>query len=151
MNASPEKLRALLEPTVEELGYELVHLELTTQNNDQVLRIYIDAPGGIQVDDCATVSRQLSVVLDVEDPLKKEYFLEVSSPGIDRPLAKPAHFQQFVGEKVRVVMHGYVLGRRRFMGALIEANDRFAVIEIDGQEYELEYDGMESARLEPAF
>ena len=151
MGASPEKLKTLLEPTIEELGYELVHLELTTQSRDQVLKIYIDAPGGIQVDDCATVSRQLSVVLDVEDPLSQEYLLEVSSPGIDRPLAKPAHFQQFVGENVRIVMYGYVLGRRRFTGPLVDANDQFAVVEIDGQEYELDYSDMDSARLEPVF
>lgn len=151
MSASPEKLKALLEPTIEELGYELVHLELATQNRNQVLRVYIDAPGGILVDDCATVSRQLSVILDVEDPLSQEYLLEVSSPGTDRPLAKPEHFQRFVGKKARIVMHGYVLGRRRFLGILIEANDQFAVMEIDGEEYELEYEGMESARLEPVF
>ena len=151
MSASAEKLKILLEPTVEDLGYELVHLELTAQNRNQVLRIYIDAPGGIQVDDCATVSRQLSVVLDVEDPLSQEYLLEVSSPGIDRPLAKPEHFQQFVGEKVRIVMREYVLGKRRFTGSLIEANDRLAVVDVDGEEYELEYDSMDSARLEPVF
>ena len=151
MSASIEKLIELLEPTVEDLGYELVHLEFGSQGRDRVLRIYIDAPGGIQVDDCATVSRQLSVVLDVEDPVSQGYLLEVSSPGLDRPLAKPAHFKQFVGQPVRVVMHGHVLGRRRLMGPLIEALDHLAVVEVDGEEYELEYADMESARLEPIY
>ena len=151
MRMGAEKLRALLEPTVEGLGYELVHLEFGSQGGDQILRFYIDAPGGIQIDDCELVSRQLSAVLDVEDPVDREYMLEVSSPGLDRPLAKPSHFQRFVGEKVRVVMQEYVLGRRRFTGQLVEATDSFAVVEVDGESYELIYSEIDSARLEPVF
>ena len=115
------------------------------------MRVYIDAPGGIQVDDCATVSRQLSAILDVEDPLNSAYLLEVSSPGLDRPLVKPGHFKQFLGDKVRIVMHSHVLGRRKFTGQMVEADDDFVVIEVDGESYELHYLNMESARLEPVY
>ena len=151
MRGGTEKLRALLEPPVENLGYELVHLEFSSQDKNAILRVYIDAPGGIQVDDCATVSRQLSVVLDVEDPLNSSYFLEVSSPGLDRPLVKPEHFRQFVGDKARIVMATHILGRRRFTGQMMEAGIDAVVLEVDGESYELPYKDMESAQLDPVF
>ena len=113
MASDIEKLRELLEPLVDDLGYELVHIKFSSQRKQQILRLYIDAPGGILVDDCETVSRQVSMVLDVEDPVKSAYVLEVSSPGLDRPLVKPAHFRQFVGHDARIVMRTHVLGRRR--------------------------------------
>lgn len=145
------KLVELLEKPVEDLGYELVHIELGSQGSNAVLRIYIDAPGGILVDDCETVSRQLSAVLDVEDPLKAAYFLEVSSPGLDRPLVKPDHFRQFVGDRARIVMATHILGRRRFTGEMKEASEDFVVLEVDGESYELPYEEIESARLELVF
>ena len=141
----------LLEPVVEDLGYELVYIELGTQQKQTVLRLYIDAPGGIQVDDCAAVSRQISVLLDVEDPVSTEYILEVSSPGLDRPLVKPEHFKQFVGDQARIVMYNHVMGRRKFMGQMIEADDNAVVVEVDGESYQLPYKDMDSARLEPVF
>jgi ribosome maturation factor RimP len=151
MRGGTEKLRALLEPPVENLGYELVHVEFGSQGKDAVLRVYIDAPGGIQVDDCESVSRQLSAVLDVEDPLNSSYFLEVSSPGLDRPLVKPEHFRQFVGDNARIVMANHILGRRRFTGQMVEAGIDAVVLEVDGESYELPYKDMESAQLEPEF
>ncbi len=150
MRGGAEKLRELLESPVESLGYELLHLELTGQGT-VVLRVYIDAPGGIRADDCAMVSRHLSAVLDVEDPLNAAHLLEVSSPGLDRPLVKPGHFQQFLGGKVRIVMTTHILGRRRFTGQMVEADDQAVVVEVDGESYELPYSGMESARLAPVF
>lgn len=145
-----EKLRALLEPSVESLGYELLHIEFAGPGGN-ILRLYIDAPGGIEIDDCESVSRQVSLILDVEDPVKNAYTLEVSSPGLDRPLVKPEHFQKFSGELAKIVMHTHVLGRRRFTGKLIEADDTQVVLEADGESYELPYEQMESARLEPVF
>jgi ribosome maturation factor RimP len=144
-------MRELLEPTVDDLGYELVWIEMANQDKHKILRIYIDAPGGIQVDDCATVSRQLSALLDVEDPMNTEYFLEVSSPGLDRPLVKPEHFKQFLGEQARIMMHVHVLGRRKFKGLMVEANDNTVVVEMDGESFELPYKDMDSARLDPVF
>ena len=144
------KVRELLEPSVEALGYELLHIEFGGQAGN-ILRIYIDAPGGIEVDDCATVSRQVSAILDVEDPLKNAYTLEVSSPGLDRPLVKPEHFKKYAGERAKIVMHTHILGRRRFTGTMLEADEEQVVVEADGESYELPYAEMESARLEPVF
>ena len=127
-----------------------MHIEFAGQGGN-ILRIYIDAPGGIDVDDCASVSRQVSLIMDVEDPVSNAYTLEVSSPGIDRPLVKPEHFQRHTGELAKIVMHTHVLGRRRFTGKLIEANDELVVLEADGESYDLPYELMESARLEPVF
>jgi ribosome maturation factor RimP len=143
-------LRSLLEPSVESLGYELLHIEFAGQGGN-ILRLYIDAIGGIEVDDCASVSRQVGLILDVEDPVKNAYTLEVSSPGLDRPLVKPEHFRAHTGELVKITMHTHVLGRRRFTGILIEADEHQAVLETDGESYDLPYDMMESARIEPEF
>ncbi len=147
----PAALRDLLEPAVDALGYELVHLEFAAQGGNSVLRVYIDAPGGIRVDDCETVSRQLSARLDVEDAVDSAYLLEVSSPGIDRPLVKPEHFRRFTGSRARIVMRAHVLGRRRFTGELLEADERRVLLEVDGEPYELAYDDMATARVEPVF
>ncbi|MBD84062.1 MAG: ribosome maturation factor RimP [Acidiferrobacteraceae bacterium] len=141
-------IRQLLEPVVEDMGYELVTVELTgSPSGGQVLRTYIDAPGGILLEDCEQVSRQVSAILDVEDPIKGEYTLEVSSPGVDRPLVKPEHFQRFQGSHVKVVMREARLGRRRFTGLLVEAAPEFVVVEVDGEPYELDYQTMEKANL----
>lgn len=143
-------LRNMLESPVEALGYELLHLEFAGQGSS-ILRLYIDAPGGIELDDCEAVSRQVSAILDVEDPVKNAYTLEVSSPGLDRPLVKAEHFQRFLGERVRIVMHTHVLGRRRFTGNLVDADDTAAEVEVDGEQYRLPYDEMDTARIDPVF
>mgnify|MGYP001363178946 FL=1 len=141
-------IRQLLEPVVEDMGYELVTVELTgSPSGGQVLRTYIDAPGGILLEDCEQVSRQVSAILDVEGPIKGEYTLEVSSPGVDRPLVKPEHFERFQGNHVKVVMREARLGRRRFTGLLVEAAPEFVVVEVDGEPYELDYQTMEKANL----
>ena len=89
----------------------------------------------------------MSAILDVEDPIKGEYTLEVSSPGVDRPLVKPEHFQRFQGSHVKVVMREARLGRRRFTGLLVEAAPEFVVVEVDGEPYKLDYQTMEKANL----
>ena len=101
------------------------------------------------VHDCAAVSRQLSAVLDIEDPLNGAYLLEVSSPGLERPLVKPNHFKRFVGNKARIVMATHIFGRRRFTGQMVEAGDQAVVLEVDGESYDLPYSDMESAQLQP--
>lgn len=140
----------LLQPGAQALGYELVAVEMSG-GESSILRVYIDTPEGITVDDCAKASRQFSVILDVEAPISNRYTLEVSSPGMDRPLAKPAHFQQVLGQGVKVKMTTLINGRRRFTGELIEANNEFAVVEVDGEQTELPYDEMDRARLVPVF
>jgi len=140
----------LLQPGAQALGYELVAVELSG-GDTSIVRIYIDTPNGITVDDCAKASRQFSAILDVEDPISNRYTLEVSSPGMDRPLAKPEHFQQVIGQDVKIKMITLINGRRRFTGELIEANNQFAVVEVDGEQTELPYDEMDRARLVPVF
>jgi len=145
---SPE-IGKLLEPSVTALGFELVAVELVGNGNDRVLRVYIDHPDGITVDDCADVSRQVSAVLDVEDPIAGMYTLEVSSPGLDRPLVKAADFKRFAGSLIKLRTHEAVLGRKNFTGLLSEASDNNVVIEVDGEPYEIGFANIERARLVP--
>lgn len=140
----------LLQPGAEALGYELVAVELSG-GDTSIVRIYIDGPNGITVDDCAKASRQFSAILDVEDPISNRYTLEVSSPGMDRPLAKPEHFKSVVGGDVKIKMLSLIDGRRRFTGELIEANDDFIVVEVDGEQTELPYNEMDRARVVPVY
>lgn len=154
MNCKNASLKDILEKIsrdIEELGYELVHAEFAQQGKQPLLRIYIDAPGGIRVDDCETVSNRVGVILDVEDPIHSKYVLEVSSPGLDRPLVRPEHFQRFVGDKARIVMARKMLGRKHFMGKMTKAGDSCVTIAIDGDHFELPYEDMKSARLEPVY
>jgi len=143
-------IHELLEPGAEALNYELVAVELTG-GDTSIVRVYIDTPNGVTVDDCSKASRQFSAILDVEDPISNRYTLEVSSPGMDRPLAKPEHFKKVVGSDVKIKMATLVDGRRRFTGELIEATDDFAVVEVDGEQTELLYDEMDRARLVPVY
>jgi len=145
------RIRDMLEPAAEAVGYELVDVEIAGLGANAVLRVYIDAPGGITVDDCAEASRQISAVLDLEDPIAGEYALEVSSPGLDRPLVKPEHFERVVGQKVKVTMRDYHMGRRRFAGALTGVTDKMAQVDVDGEVYDLPFVDMDRARLDPEF
>jgi len=145
-----EKLQQLLEPVIESLGYELVLLEYAP-SHDPLLRIYIDSPGGINLDDCERVSREVSAVMDVEDPIKSNYRLEVSSPGMDRPLVKPAHFERFLGQKIKVQLLVPVNGRRKFAGILQGIDGNTIKIEMIDGTVELDISSMERARLVPPF
>lgn len=140
------ELRSLLEPVVEGLGYELVHVALMGSKT-RALRMFIDAPGGITVDDCERVSRRVSDVLDVEDMVEGEYTLEVSSPGLNRPLVKREHFELAHGKVVSIRMHGLHFGRRKFCGMLLEVRSDAVLVEVDGGPYELLYSEMKRANL----
>jgi len=143
-------IEELLLPGAEALGLELVAVELSG-GDTSIVRIYIDTPNGVTVEDCAKASRQFSAILDVEDPISNKYTLEVSSPGMDRPLAKLQHFQAVVGQDVKIKMTTLVNGRRRFTGELIEATEEFAVVEVDGEQSELPYSDMDRARVIPVY
>lgn len=136
---------------IDDLGYELIHAELTNQGKQNVLRIYIDAPGGIRIDDCETVSNRVGMILDVEDLIHAKYILEVSSPGLDRPLVRPEHFQRFVGDKVKIVMSRKMIGRKYFMGKMTKADNHSITVVVDDDHYELPYEDIKSARLEPVY
>lgn len=144
-----EELLELIEPTVERLGYELSDLEVRLGGRDGVLRLFIDHPDGIGLDDCEKVSLAVSALLDVEDPIPGHYNLEVSSPGLDRKLTKVEHFQRFTGETVKVRMHFPIAGRRRFRGKLLASDAQNIVVEVDGEAHTLPVATIDTARLVP--
>lgn len=128
--AADDKIVELLEPVVTGLGYEWVGMEYKPSPKHGLLRIYIDKSDGISVDDCALVSSQVSELLDAEDPVSGEYVLEVSSPGIDRPLFKLADYERFVGSEVRLSLHGLWEGRRKMSGTILGVNATDNTIQI---------------------
>lgn len=149
MRVTQAGLREMLEPGIRALGFELVDVEFTTAGGRNTLRVYIDGPKGITVDDCATVSRQASAVLDVEDPIPEAYTLEVSSPGLDRPLVKRADFERYAGETVKVRMSEAVLGRKNFKGTLVGVEGDAVLVDVDKERYSLPLARIERARLVP--
>ena len=144
-----DELAAMLEPTVERLGFELADLEVRLGSQNGLIRLFIDKPDGIGVEDCETVSRAVSALLDVEDPIPGNYSLEVSSPGLDRKLTKAEHFQRFIGATIKVKLRLPLDGRRRFRGALVAQDDDSIVVEVDGQSYSLPLKMIDTARLVP--
>lgn len=150
VNDLRERLRTLLAPAIEAKGFELVDIELDGQQN-LTLRVFIDSPDGVTVDDCAEVSHQVSAVLDVEDPLPGRYTLEVSSPGLDRPLVKPADFRRYLGETIKVRMVEPIDGRKNFQGDLLEVADDYVLVNSGGLEFRLKFAGIDRARLVPKF
>jgi len=144
------ELAALLEPTVTQLGYELTDLEVRLGGKSGLVRVFIDRPEGIGLDDCEKVSLAISALLDVEDPVPGHYDLEVSSPGLDRKLTKVEHFQRFIGETVKVETRFPIDGRRRFKGPLVSVDKENIVVEVDGVPHSLALDAVHTARLVPA-
>ena len=135
-NAKPEqKLIALLEPVVVENGFELVDIDLATEQGQRVLRVFIDKDSGVNVDDCAQVSGYLEDVLDMQEALTGRYSLEVSSPGLNRPLRTQAHFQKVLGKKVQIVTTEKLDGRKNFKGVLTHLDDNNLTLEIDLQNF----------------
>lgn len=151
MRRASTKIYQLLEPVIVGMGYELVGIEFSGGPRGGLLRIYIDRPEGIDVDDCQQVSYQVSGVLDVEDPIPGHYTLEVSSPGLDRPLFDRSHYERFAGRRVKVrttIPHD---GRRKFEGLLQGLEDDCVVLVLDGEVVRLPLVEVEQARLVPEF
>lgn len=144
-----EKLIALTEPLLGQLGYELVDLEYAPGRSSAVLRFFIDRPEGINIEDCERVSHEVSALLDVEDPVPSAYTLEVSSPGADRILRTPAHFQRFIGERIWVELKVPREGRRRFTGQLETAGDAGIEMNVDGAMVTVPFGEIGRARLAP--
>ncbi len=150
MRQDPFNLRALLEPAVTALGCELVGIEYRASGKHSLLRVYIDKPEGVTVDDCSAVSYQVSGLLDVEDPVPGHYTLEVSSPGLDRPLFQARDFERFAGHEVKLRTRFPVDGQRNFKGLLQGLHEQQVVIEQqDGTRVSLPLDQVEQARLVP--
>ncbi len=148
---SVQKLNELLQPLVEDLGYEFIGLEYNPNPKHSVLRIYIDHENGVGIQDCETVSRETAALLDVKDPIRSHYNLEVSSPGLDRPLFTAAHYSEFTGFEVQINLYAPQDGRRKFSGPILSAGESSVNIEQDGSEVTLEYDNIAKAKLIPDY
>lgn len=144
-----ERLHDLIEPVVTGLGYELVGVEF--DGRQRVLRVYIDSAQGVTLDDCSRVSYQVGAVLDVEDPVPGRYQLEISSPGLDRPLFELAHFDRFKGEMARLQLTRLVDGRRKLKARLLGVEDGCVVLQEGEATFRVPFDAIEKARLAPEF
>ena len=144
-----ERLIALIEPVLAQLGYELVELEYAAGRTNAVVRIFIDQPAGISVDDCERVSRDVAALLDVDDPIPTAYTLEVSSPGFDRVLRTPGHFERFVGERIYVELQAPRAGRKRYTGLLKTVSAAGIEMEVDKQTVQVPFGEIAKARLAP--
>ncbi len=144
-----DKIREIIEPVISSMGIELVDAELNKMKSKALLRVYIDKENGVNIDDCQQVSREIEGVLDVEDPIPYSYVLEVSSPGLDRPLKKTADFKKYAGSAVRVVIREPVDKQTVFIGKLESAGDSEIVLELnkDGK-VTIPYENISRARLE---
>lgn len=147
MAADAERIHRLLEPTVTALGLELWGIEHVGRGRQSLLRIYIDSDDGVDIDDCERVSRQVSAVLDVEDPIKGEYTLEVSSPGLDRPLFVPAHYRRFIGSEIKLRLRAPHEGRRKFKGLIDRVEEDQLELLVDGERFVLPFSMIEKASL----
>ena len=150
MSKRVEQLTELLGPVVEDLGFVLWGIEYI-QGRGAVLRVYIDHEDGITVDNCAAVSHEVSGVLDVEDPIPGEYNLEVSSPGMDRPMFHIAQSADYIGEDVQLKLLAPVSGKRKMTAAIVAVDGETLVVELDGDTLRIPYSQVDRARLQPRF
>ena len=144
-----DQLRELLAPVVAGLGYQLWELEFMPRSGGGLLRLYIDSPGGITVDDCERVSHGVSETLDAADPIPSHYTLEVSSPGLDRVLRTREHFERFAGERVKLEMMQPIEGRKRFAGRLLDVGESEITLELESGRISLPIEDIHRARLAP--
>src|ERR1700733_5579059 len=144
-----ERLIALIEPLLGRLGFELVDLEYGAGRAHGVLRLFIDNPAGISVEDCSRVSREVSALLDVTDPIPTSYTLEVSSPGFGRVLRTRAHFGRFVGSRVFVELKEPRAGRRRYTGTLLTVDDGGVALGVGREQVTVGFEEIGKARLAP--
>lgn len=147
MSSQEEKLKALFEPVIRTMGYELWGIEYLRQGRHSLLRVYLDKESGIDVEDCALVSRQLSGMLDVEDPISGGYTLEVSSPGLDRPLFSLEQYERYVGSRVKIRLRQSFENRRNFAGLLSAVEAGEVRLVIGDEEYFLPFEAIEKANI----
>lgn len=146
-----QKLQALLQASVEDLGCELWGIECQRSGRYLTVRVYIDKEGGVTVEDCADVSRQVSAILDVEDPIADKYNLEVSSPGLDRALFTLEQYQRYIGQDIAVHLRIPVLDRRKWQGKLEKIENDMLTLIVDGQEQVLVFGNIQKANIIPKF
>ncbi len=143
------QIEAVLEPVIEVLGYKLWGLELLGEGHHKILRVYIDSETGVNLDDCAKVSSQVSGILDVEDIISSSYDLEVSSPGLDRPLFKAAQFQQFIGRDIRIKLQQPIQGQRNYIGEINDVEADSVVLLVDAEKITIALNDIDKAKLIP--
>ena len=155
MTDKADEITALLSPTVASMGLELLGIEYLPAPGGATVRLYIDVPASeaatraVGIEDCESVSREVSAQLDVEDPITDNYTLEVSSPGMDRPLFGAAQFARFVGETAKVTLKLPQAGRRRLQGSILRVEGEQVVFELDGAAFPVAASNIEKARLQP--
>jgi len=147
LKASERQLVKLLEPTVLALGLQLWGVEHLSHGKQNLLRIYIEREEGVSIQDCERVSRQVSSILDVEDPIPGEYTLEVSSPGADRRLFSLDQFEIYKGSEVNIKLHKLVGGRRRIKGPIVKVVDECVIVGEGEQEFSCPFDAIEKANI----
>jgi len=145
-----QKLTSMISVPVEALGFEFVGLEFI-RARVSTLRVYIDNENGVTVDDCADVSHQVSAVLDVEDPISVLYNLEISSPGLERPLFTVAHYQRFIGKEVNLILRIAMQNRRKWQGIIKAVNDEMITVTVDGKDEVFALKNIQKANLVPHF
>lgn len=151
MKQAPKHLLSLVEPVVEGLGYECVGIEYNPHPRHGLLRVYIDTENGVLLEDCTKVSHQLSGVLDVESPISTNYELEVSSPGIDRPLFKLSQFKQFLGKMVTINLFKSINQQRKITGIIEKVESSAIILRRADQVLEIPFQTMSKARLVPNY
>lgn len=151
MNRKEQQVEDLLSPTVESLGCSIWGVEYLSQGRYSKLRLYIEREGGVDVDNCAEVSRHVSDLLDVEEFSNDAYTLEVSSPGMDRILFKEDQYPPYVGQSIEVRLNFPFEGRKKFTGTLAGLEDHSVVLQADGEEFVLPIENIQRARVVPAF
>ena len=144
-------LHALIEPVVAAMGFELWGIDHLSQGKNSRLVIYIERESGVSVEDCADISRQVSAVMDVEDPIPGEYRLEVSSPGMARPLYSLDQFTRFQGHHVALKLRTAFDGRRKYQGLLVGVEGDEILLQLDGEEYCFPIESIDSAHIVPQF
>ncbi len=147
MKLDSDGLTALFTPIVEGLGFTLWGVEYRHSQHHALVKVYIDHEDGITVDNCSDVSHQISGVLDVEDPISVAYTLEVSSPGVERPLMRPEHYLKYIGQDIKVRLSWAVNERKNFLGKLTQASDDDITINVDGELFELPLNAVKRANL----
>ncbi|WP_392565941.1 ribosome maturation factor RimP [Utexia brackfieldae] len=150
MSNLEQQLTQIIKEPVNALGFELVGIEFI-RSRHPVLRIYIDSENGINVDDCAEVSRQVSAVMDVEDPITAAYILEVSSPGLDRPLFTLEHYQRFVGQEVLISLRIAMANRRKWQGVIKQIDDEMITLIVDNKDEVFAFCNIQKANIVPKF
>lgn len=147
MELDSDGLTALFAPIVEGLGFTLWGVEYRHSQHHALVKVYIDHEDGITVDNCSDVSHQISGILDVEDPISVAYTLEVSSPGVERPLMRPEHYLKYIGQEIKVRLSWAINERKNFLGKLTQASDDDITINVDGELFELPLNAVKRANL----